>query len=247
MDSVRLQAKRIYELQDYIDAQYGGPGEGWLRIVTTPAEARQAINAGRMAVVLGIEVSSLFDCSEFLDVPQCTQEDIDKRLQEVYDMGVRQMELVNKFDNALSGVTGDGGSTGVVVNTGNRDVTGHWWDMRTCPESAPHSHGDQEQGTQYDKTQLSPTDATKPFGQEGIDALAGRVINEFGANTKGFVAPVYPQGPHCNSRGLTALGAHLIKSMIAKGMMFDPDHMSASAQRQALDMIEGEVIPAEQA
>ena len=23
-------------------------------------------------------------------------------------MGVRQMELVNKFDNALSGVTGDG-------------------------------------------------------------------------------------------------------------------------------------------
>jgi hypothetical protein len=31
---------------------------------------------------------------------------IDERLQEVYDMGVRQMELVNKFDNALAGVTG---------------------------------------------------------------------------------------------------------------------------------------------
>ncbi len=243
MDGVRLQAQRLFELQDYVDAQYGGPGEGWLRIVTSPAQAREAINAGRMAVVLGIEVSSLFDCSEVLDQPQCTEADIDRRLQEVYDMGVRQMELVNKFDNALSGVTGDGGTTGVIVNNGNRDVTGHWWDMRTCPGDAPHDHG--ETGDEHDKTQLSPTDATSQAGQEGIDALAGRVINEFGGVTKGYAAPLYPQGPHCNSRGLTDLGKHLIRSMISKGMVFDPDHMSASAQRSALDLIEKEIVPAE--
>ncbi|MCU1691955.1 MAG: Sphingolipid ceramide N-deacylase, partial [Frankiales bacterium] len=173
MDGVRLQAKRLFELQDYVDAQYGGPGEGWLRIVTSPAQARQAINAGRMAVVLGIEISALFDCTELLDQPQCTKEQIDDRLQEVFDMGVRQMELVNKFDNALSGVTGDGGTTGPVVNTGNRDVTGHWWDMRTCDEqAAPHDHGDAEAGDQHDKTQIVPTDAT-PEQAEGVDALAG--------------------------------------------------------------------------
>jgi hypothetical protein len=245
MDGVRLQAKRLFELQDYVDAQYGGPGEGWLRIVTSPAQARQAINAGRMAVVLGIEISALFDCTELLDQPQCTKEQIDDRLQEVFDMGVRQMELVNKFDNALSGVTGDGGTTGPVVNTGNRDVTGHWWDMRTCDEqAAPHDHGDAEAGDQHDKTQIVPTDAT-PEQAEGVDALAGRVLNEFGGVTKGFVAPVYPQGPHCNSRGLTELGEHLIRSMISKGMVFDPDHMSASAQDAALDLIEGEIVPAE--
>ncbi|MBK5307507.1 MAG: hypothetical protein JJD92_12530 [Frankiaceae bacterium] len=246
MDGVRLQAQRMFELQDYIDAQYGGPGEGWLRIVTSPAQARQAINAGRMAVVLGIEISALFDCTEFLDTPQCTKADIDRRLQEVYDMGVRQMELVNKFDNALSGVTGDGGTTGVVVANGNRDVTGHWWDMRTCPADAPHTHGDEEAGNEHDKTQLSPTDAFAGR-DEGVDALAGRVLNEFGGATKGVVAPVYPRGPHCNSRGLTELGKHLIRSMIKKGMIFDPDHMSASAQRAALDLIEGEIVPAEQA
>jgi microsomal dipeptidase-like Zn-dependent dipeptidase len=244
MDGVRLQAQRMFELQDYIDAQYGGPGEGWLRVVTSPAQAREAINAGRMAVVLGIEISALFDCTEVLDQPQCTKAQIDDRLQEVYDMGVRQMELVNKFDNALSGVTGDGGTTGVVVSSGNREVTGHWWDMRTCPAEAPHAHGDKEQGDQHDKTQISPTDATPGQG-EGIDALAGRVLNEFGGVTRGYVAPVYGPGPHCNSRGLTELGMHLIRAMIAKGMIFDPDHMSASAQRAALDLIESEIVPAE--
>jgi hypothetical protein len=242
MDGVRLQAQRLHELQDYIDAQSGGPGEGWLRIVTTPTEARRTINAGRLAVVLGIEVSELFDCREVLDQPQCTTQQIDDRLQEVFDMGVRQMELVNKFDNALSGVTGDGGTTGIVVNSGNKQVTQHYWDMRTCPEDVPHTHG--PQGTEHDKTQPNLADDAVPV--EGVDALAGRVLNEFGA-AKGFAAPVYGNGPHCNSRGLTALGKHLIGKMVAKGMVFDPDHMSASAQRQALDFLEKELVPAERA
>jgi hypothetical protein len=237
MDGVRLQAKRLFELQNYIDAQYGGPGEGWLRIVTTPAQARQAINAGRLALVLGIEISELFDCREVLDMPQCTTAQIDERLQEVFDMGVRQMELVNKFDNALSGVTGDNGTTGAVVNSGNRQVTGHFWDMQTCPDKAPPSHGDQEPGAQHDRTHSNIGDAT-PGNGEGVDALAGRVLDVFGGTTKGYVAPAYGPGPHCNSRGLTKLGEHLIRAMIKKGMIFDPDHMSAQAQREALDIVE---------
>ena len=244
MDGVRLQAQRMFEFQDYIDAQAGGPGEGWLRIVTDPVQARQTINAGRLAVVLGIEISELFDCREVLDQPQCTEAQIDERLQEVFDMGVRQMELINKFDNALAGVTGDGGSTGVIVNAGNRYVTGHFWDMRGCePEGHAHEHG--IEGDEHDKTQPSVTDAS-PGDGEGIDALAGRVLDEFGGVTKGFVAPAYGPGPHCNSRGLTDLGRYLITAMVAKGMIFDPDHMSASAQREALDLIEDGIWPAEQ-
>ena len=30
----------MYAMQDYIDAQFGGPGKGWYRIVTNPLEAR---------------------------------------------------------------------------------------------------------------------------------------------------------------------------------------------------------------
>ena len=36
MDSIRLQAKQMRNFENYIDAQHGGPGKGWYRIVTTP-------------------------------------------------------------------------------------------------------------------------------------------------------------------------------------------------------------------
>ena len=232
MDGVRLQAERLRQLERYIDAQSGGPGEGWFRIVTDPFEARRTMNEGRLAVVMGIEVSALFDCVEYLGTPQCTAEDIDRQLAEVHDLGVRQMELVNKFDNALSGVAGDSGSTGVIVNQGNRYETGHYWPMETCPEDDGHEH---EHG--HDKTQPNITDdsggATAPL--TGHDALAGGVLQSVGASG---AAPVYPEGPHCNTIGLTDLGRHLIDRMVERGMIFDPDHMSAKARREALDHLE---------
>lgn len=241
MDSVRLQADRLFEMQDYIDAQSGGPGEGWFRIVTSPAQARRVINDGRMAVVIGIEVSVLFDCGEVLGEPQCTTEEIDRRVQEVHDMGVRQVELINKFDNALSGVAGDAGSTGVIVNQGNRLVTGHYWDMRTCPPEADDGHDHGIEGTQYDKTQMNPSDDT-PLGDAGGDVLAAAIVDTFGDLTS-VAAPVYPAGPHCNEAGLTDLGAHAVRRIIEKGIMFDPDHMSAAGQREALDLVEDELVP----
>ena len=47
------------------------------------------------------------------------------------------MELVNKFDNALAGVAGDGGTTGVVVNDGNKLETGQFWQMQPVRRPQP--------------------------------------------------------------------------------------------------------------
>ena len=132
MDSVRLQARRIRELEDYIDAQSGGPGKGFFRIVTDPFQARRVINAGKLAVVLGIEVSEPFGCQVYNDEPQCDAARIDRELDEVYRVGVRDMEIINKFDNALGGVAGDSGATGAVVNSGNSSSTGSYWQMQPC-------------------------------------------------------------------------------------------------------------------
>ena len=62
MVTVRREAQRMRELERYIDAQSGGPGEGWYRIVESPAEARQVIADGKLAVVMGMEVSEPFGC-----------------------------------------------------------------------------------------------------------------------------------------------------------------------------------------
>ena len=102
----------MHQLERYVDAQYGGPGKGWYRIVTDPYQARRVINQGKLAVVMGIETSVLFGCTMKPGVPDpsCTTASIDRQLDEVRKMGVTQMELVNKFDNALSGVAGDEGA-----------------------------------------------------------------------------------------------------------------------------------------
>ncbi len=226
MDGVRLQAQRIRELERYIDAQSGGPGEGWFRIVTDPFEAREVVNAGQLAVVLGIEISTPFDCNVIEEQPLCDEKQIDDALTEVFDLGVRQMELANKFDNALTGVTGDSGSTGVVVNSGNRSETGHFWKMETCPD---------EMGEANDKLQYNAHDQGAPDQLTGRDAIFGAVLQVSGASG---VAPVYPEGPHCNTIGLTELGEHALQGMIDRGMIFDPDHMSARARQQALTFME---------
>ena len=85
MDSIRLQAKDMYAMQDYIDAQFGGPGKGFYRIVRSPFEARKVINAGKMAVVMGIETSVPFGCTMKLDVPACDVASIDRQLDEVQE------------------------------------------------------------------------------------------------------------------------------------------------------------------
>jgi microsomal dipeptidase-like Zn-dependent dipeptidase len=216
MDGVRLQAKRLRELQDYVDAQSGGPGKGWFRLVTTPFQARRVINQGKLAVVMGIEVSKLFDCGVQDGRPECTAEQVDARLKEVYDLGVRDMELVNKFDNGFAGVAGDGGETGLAVNNANKVETGRYWQMGSCAD--PHNH---------DKEQLAA-----PSGPDR-DQMAGNIASLLPGAT-----PIYGPAPHCNQMGLSDLGRHLVGRMMDRKMVIDPDHLSVLARRQLLDVVE---------
>jgi hypothetical protein len=62
------------------------------------------------------------------------------------------------------------------------------------------------------------------------------------ANTGGNT-PVYGAPPHCNQRGLTPLGEYLIRRMMDKRMIFDPDHMSVVARKQALALLESKNYP----
>lgn len=219
MDSVRLQAKDLRLLERYIDAQEGGPGKGWFRIVSDPFQARRVINAGKLAVVPGIEVSNLFDCGLHNGVSDCTNTDVDNRLNEVYnDLGVRDMELINKFDNGFGGVAGDAGTTGIVVNTGNFSETGRFWDMQTC--QGPNEESDHEQMT------LPGT---------ARDVLVGDLLDKL---LPGGTLPAYPAPPHCNTRGLSALGDHLVRQMIAKRMIVDPDHLDVISRKELLSIVE---------
>jgi microsomal dipeptidase-like Zn-dependent dipeptidase len=221
MVSVDKQIQDIYEMQDYIDAQNGGPGKGWFRIVDDPFEAREVINQGKLAVVLGMEVSEPFGCRVFNGQPLCDAAQIDASLDHLYEQGVRQLEIVNKFDNALTGVAGDGGTTGTITNSGNFSSTGRFWDLHACHDPENHDHS--------------------PTAVEHNDDLI--IANGLDGLLPGGLLPVYGQGPHCNALGLSGLGEHALQGIMDRGMIFDPDHMSVVARNQALDFVEAQDYP----
>jgi hypothetical protein len=223
MDSIRLQAKDMRLLERYVDAQSGGPGWGWYRIVESPAQARAVINKGKLAVIMGIETSVPFGCTMKLNIPQCDQASINRQLDEVQKLGVRQMELVNKFDNALSGVAGDEGTTGNLVNGANFLETGSFWQMEHCAVQDPEIH---------DKDQT--TTPTTP-GTPAQDAIFGAI---FALDGPTMPVPVYPSPHHCNVKGLTSLGDYTIRGLAKRHMIFDPDHMSVKARKSSLDLID---------
>jgi hypothetical protein len=202
MDTTRLELDDIYKLQDYVDAQAGGPGKGFFQIVTDPFEARRVINEGKMAVVLEMEISEPFGCMGTEGNSTCDQAQVDRELQELYDRGVRSSLLLNKFDNPLTGVRFDSGPVGALINAGNKVSSGSFWSAETCT------------GAEHD----NQIDGGVPGG------YLATLLTQLGVPAG--TLPVYPPAPHCNTRGLTPLGAHVVEQMMNRGMIVNPDHMS---------------------
>lgn len=219
MDSVRQQREDMYALQDYIDAQFRGPGRGFFRIVTSSAQARRVINQGKLAVVLGVEVSEVLDCGTTGDTPHCTPESIDAGLDELHALGIRSLFPVHKFDNALAGTAYDEGTKGLLVNLGNKWATGRWWEAEACAPGA----------VEADNT---------PTNLNGNQEVLAAVLGEGVRSLLGGDLPAYPTGPLCNPRGLTDLGRHLIEGLADRGMIIETDHMSVKARSEALTILE---------
>ena len=215
MATVRKGFEDIRELQRYVDAQAGGPGKGFFRIVTNPFQARRVINKGKMAVVLEIEVSELFGCRGW-ETSSCDIAQVGRELDEFYRLGVRSSLLLNKFDNPLTGVRFDSGPLGTLINAGNRQSSGSFWSAETCV------------GPYHDNT----IETYNPQGSAFLD----NALAQLGV-TSGTL-PTYPPAPHCNTRGLTELGRHLERQMMKRHMIINPDHMSQRAVDDTLTLAE---------
>ena len=139
MNNAARQVGTLYAMQDYIDAQYGGRGKGWFRIVLSPTEARTGIEAGKLALVIGIEVSNVLDCKlKYNPLRQqepfqetgtgatensytCSEDHVKEQLARLTGLGVRQIITIHEFDNAFGG---NGIFDGLVLNLGNRENSG---------------------------------------------------------------------------------------------------------------------------
>jgi microsomal dipeptidase-like Zn-dependent dipeptidase len=100
MEAADRQLAAAKEMEAYIDRKSGGPGQGWYRIVYTPRQAREVIEAGKLAVVLGIEVDYLFNCRKEGDL---TEDQLRQQLDKYYALGVRHIFPIHFANNGFGG------------------------------------------------------------------------------------------------------------------------------------------------
>jgi microsomal dipeptidase-like Zn-dependent dipeptidase len=211
--AIRRQIARLHALRDYVDAQSGGPGSGWFRIVASPAQARRVIRAGKLAVVIGIESSFPLGCHAQPGVAPCTAAQVDARLKAYKQLGVRAMFVAHWADNGFAGAAVEGGIKGKFINALQRLDVGRWLQVGPCPAAG--------QG-----------EVLQP-----VSGLEISVLSQFFPATKALeqaAPPSYPDAKRCNVRGLTPLGAHLVRAMMAQGMLIEGDHLSERARDEVL-------------
>ena len=213
--SIKAQIRELRAMQDYIDAQAGGRGRGWFRLVYTPAQARRVIASGKLAVLIGIESSDLFGCSERRGRARCSRRDIDRGLAAYKRLGVRTMFVAHWINNALAGSALEGGTKGLFINVFNAFQTGSYFKTARCP-----ARGQGEEVGTLSKVELNVLSSFFPATKQ----LAAR----------GF--PTYPKGKRCNARGLTALGRYAVRKMMGAHMLIEVDHLSERARDTVLAM-----------
>jgi microsomal dipeptidase-like Zn-dependent dipeptidase len=221
-ETIKLEIKRLKKLERYVAAQSGGPGRGWFQIVRSPAEAQRVIAQGKLAVIIGIESSDLFNCSEFMDKPKCTKADVDRGIEQYKNLGVRSMFIAHWVDNAFAGAALEGGARGSFIGILEALQTGEYFTTGPCPEKG--------QGEEVTTLGLPILKFLSQFFPDAKEIL-------------GIPIPDYPAGKQCNAKGLTGLGHYLVRRMMANHMLIEVDHMSERARLAVLKMAEAHDYP----
>lgn len=216
------QLRMARDFERFIDGLSGGPGLGWFRIVTTPQAAREAVRAGKLAVVLGIEVDNLFNCKEagcpadfglptaLTNRPAPTT--LEQAVDVIYDMGVRHVFPVHNFDNGF----GAAATWMDAIGVGQVIAEQRWWEVEDC-------------GT---------FNGGYGFWLDNVLYPLMLLIGFPGAQTPAI--PPYVSGNSvpsyatCNRYGLRLDGQRLLTALMNKGMLIDVDHMGRRTLDQAI-------------
>jgi microsomal dipeptidase-like Zn-dependent dipeptidase len=196
MDSAKAQLKAMRDF----DAKHD-----WYQIAYDPWDARKIISEGKLAVVLGIEVSNLMPNSHGRWTDQ---------LDELYDMGVRSIELAHEADSRFSGNAHQHGRMFKILNGLKRFSRPVQMALKPL--------------LQQSKEQL-----------ENGEVPTYSDLMEFFAKTRNpkFCDAKYrKQGIDCNKIGLSVEGKALVRELIKKNMFIPLDHVSRRARKDIFEI-----------
>lgn len=242
MTAVDRIIDETWRMQDYIDALHGGEGQGWFRVVRSPEEARRVIEAGKLAVLLGIETSNLFRCylTPREGEPTCDEAWVDAQLDAYHERGVRVLFPVHKYGNRFSPGDGNDG----IVEIGDFVNSGHWTNkLEACPAESLGLPG------MFDGRPLSFSGLNRPrdvYLSQAPNDLATFELDPVGTMLPyvGYALGGGREGRWCQNATVTPLGEHLLKGMMRRGMLIETDHFPQWAYVDAYALLREHDYPA---
>ncbi len=181
-----------------------------MEVVRNPVDARAAIEANKIAIVLAIEVDSI--CGGRARRPaDFDPVDAERRLDRWFAAGVRMLNVVHLADNALSGCAAFDDR----FNLSNHNL----YERHQRPPA------------EFWQIDSSPS-------LDGVQFLLGQ--NPDAKMLLGLYHAPYPDylairtDGHANARGLSDGGTAVLKSMMRRGMMIDIEHMSQRAVNETI-------------
>jgi microsomal dipeptidase-like Zn-dependent dipeptidase len=239
MTAVDRIIDETYAMERYIDAQSGGPGLGWFRIVHTPAEAREVIAGGKLAVILGIETANLFQCKLTPQDgdPTCDEAYVDAQLDHYYDLGIRAIFPVHKYDNAFT--PGDGDRA--FIELGNFANSGHWSNFTLdCPD--PQVGGFDSGDVNFGGLNM-PRDDYDAAAPINVSSFPDAPLNLTSLFLTELLEPPLV-GPYCQNAVMTDLGEYLMNGLMQRGMIIEVDHLPQWSYVRAYEMLVENDYPA---
>jgi hypothetical protein len=228
MSAIDRQLAGMRAMVQFVDARCGGAGQGWLEIAETPADARRIVAAGRLALVLGVEVDSLGNWHTPAQLSQeaaaqgrSPRELIAGLVGDLYDKGVRHVFAVHATNNAFGGA----GVFTRPYDAVNYVLTGSSFVVESAPAELGISY-------RLDEDAFDGGGLAERFAYRGLRGLFRRAGPP--RPTNWAATP----GGHINARGLTSYGEMLIQELMARGMLIDIDHMSHKTFAAVLDLCE---------
>ena len=184
----------------------------WLEIALSAADARRIVRENKLAIVISVEVDTLFNCSRPGD-PECAPERALRQLDRYWRRGVRHIAPIHLADNGFGG-----SALYMELFAANQHFL---------------------RGEHHDLEECQSPELVWSLGEEKI-RIPFKILTFL--HRMRWYTPAVPTElkgkPHCNARGLTEDGRDLIRGMVRRGMIVDMEHMSERSVRDTLDILE---------
>ena len=238
--AIDAQLQAAHDLENQIDAESGGPGKGWYRIVTTPAQARQVINEGKLAVVLGVEAANAYGtCQVYVrgNVPGIPNL-----------IGHQSPEAMYGIDCTEAGGAIAGPIGGLLPGFENWPTSfaeayfEHYWDEGARAffliHNLPGAAGANSLSVPLLHAMNNPSRVTAGGllnRLPDVDRVLASIRPPFTSHACG----VEFDGGRCNAGGLTSTGFALARLMADYGAIIDIDHLSLKSKSDLRNTTDG--------